>query len=233
MAESYNSRIDTKPHNAYYDRPNTLSLLPDVKNKIALDVGCGPGKYTEALLERGARVIAVDFSDKMINHARNRIGEKATFHIHDMNKPFSFVEDQTIDIVLSALVFEYLYDWNPPLKEFHRMLKPKGIVILSIQHPFNDYRYFRSDNYFEIEKVGCTWKGFDKPYYVECYRRSLNDVFSPITNNGFLIEKILEPKPVEEFRHIDKTEFESLNKFPIFLCIKALKYPTYIDKSDQ
>jgi hypothetical protein len=37
MAEKYNELIDHKPHHAYYDRPNTLQLLPDVKGKIILD----------------------------------------------------------------------------------------------------------------------------------------------------------------------------------------------------
>jgi len=30
LAASYASLVDTKPHNAYYERPATLSLLPDV-----------------------------------------------------------------------------------------------------------------------------------------------------------------------------------------------------------
>ena len=41
MAEAYAARIETKPHNAYYERPATLSLLPDVRGKRVLDAGCG------------------------------------------------------------------------------------------------------------------------------------------------------------------------------------------------
>jgi ubiquinone/menaquinone biosynthesis C-methylase UbiE len=47
MAESYNALIDFKAHNAFYDRPNTLGLMPDVKGKSILDAACGPGKYAE------------------------------------------------------------------------------------------------------------------------------------------------------------------------------------------
>jgi hypothetical protein len=46
LAEAYAARVETKPHNAYYERPATLSLLPDVKGKRVLDAGCGPGVYT-------------------------------------------------------------------------------------------------------------------------------------------------------------------------------------------
>ena len=54
IAEAYAAHIDTKPHNAYYERPATLSLFPDVKGKRVLDAGCGPGVYAEWLAHRGA-----------------------------------------------------------------------------------------------------------------------------------------------------------------------------------
>ena len=57
LAEAYASVVDTKPHNAYYERPATLSLLPNVNGKRVLDAGCGPGVYSEWLIERGARTL--------------------------------------------------------------------------------------------------------------------------------------------------------------------------------
>jgi hypothetical protein len=39
LADTYAEMIDTKPHNAYLERPATLSLLPDVKGKRVLDAG--------------------------------------------------------------------------------------------------------------------------------------------------------------------------------------------------
>ncbi len=54
LAHAYAEMIDTKPHNAYLERPTTLSLLPDVEGKRVLDAGCGPGVYAEWLVERGA-----------------------------------------------------------------------------------------------------------------------------------------------------------------------------------
>ena len=49
LATSYNDLIDHKPHNAYYDRPNTLGLMTEIRGKKILDAACGPGKYAELL----------------------------------------------------------------------------------------------------------------------------------------------------------------------------------------
>ena len=48
MAKKYDELIDHKPHNAYYDRPNTLQLIGDVAGKNILDAACGPGKWAWA-----------------------------------------------------------------------------------------------------------------------------------------------------------------------------------------
>ena len=60
LAETDAALVDTKPHNAIYERPATLSLLPEGKGKRVLDAGCGPGAYAEWLAERGAKVVAFD-----------------------------------------------------------------------------------------------------------------------------------------------------------------------------
>ena len=39
LAERYAALIDTKPHNAYYERPAMLSLLPKIQGKHVLDAG--------------------------------------------------------------------------------------------------------------------------------------------------------------------------------------------------
>ena len=54
LAEAYSERVETKPHNAYYERPATLGLLPDVEGLRVLDAGCGPGG-SERLADRAWR----------------------------------------------------------------------------------------------------------------------------------------------------------------------------------
>lgn len=109
------------------------------------------------------------------------------------------------------------------IKEFYRVLKPTGILVISIEHPFNDFNFFKSTNYFEVEQVTCTWKGFGPPVEVNSFRRPLHACLSPLTDNGFYIDKLVEPKPAIEFEQVDPRHFKELNEFPAFMCIRAVK----------
>lgn len=223
MADKYNELIDHKPHNAYYDRPNTLQLLPDVNGKIILDAACGPGKYAEILLEKGAIVKGFDISPRMVELAIRRNPGKGEFFVHDLSGNFSMMEDHSCDIVLCALAMHYIEDWTLTIQEFHRVLKNTGILVLSIEHPFFEYTFFNSRKYFEIENVKCTWKAFGQPVEVNSFRRPLSECITPLTDNGFYIDKLVEPKPTREFERLDPEHFKELNAFPAFMCIRSVK----------
>jgi SAM-dependent methyltransferase len=224
LAEAYAAVIDTKPHNAYYERPATLSLLPEVKGKRVLDAGCGPGVYSEWLIEHGAEVVAVDASPKMVELAKLRLGRATDVRQADLSKPFTFLNSLSFDIVLSPLVLEYIEDWGSTLAEFYRVLRPAGHFVFSVTHPFFDYIYFKSNNYFETELVGSEWRGF-KPVrvHVPSFRRSLGATLNPLIEAGFCLERILEPKPTDEFKEADPKHYEELSQQPCFLCIRARK----------
>ncbi len=223
MAESYNAMIDYKAHNAFYDRPNTLGLMPEVKGKSILDAACGPGKYAEILISQGANLTGFDISPRMIEFAKERNKDSGTFFVHDLTQPLEMLENESFDIVLCALAMHYVQDWTLTIKEFYRVLKPKGLLIMSIEHPFFEFNYFKSTKYFDVEPVKCTWRGFGKPIEINSYRRPLNECISPLTDNGFYIDKLLEPKPVAEFEKYDPKHFKELNEFPGFMCIRAVK----------
>jgi len=223
LAERYNERIDSKPHNAYYDRPNTLQLLGDVDGKLILDAACGPGKYAEILTEQGAEITGFDLSPNMVDLAKKRNPDRGEFFVHDLAKPLPQIPDFTFDKVLCALAMHYVEDWNPVIQEFHRVLKVNGEVVISIEHPFFEYTYFKSTKYFEIERVRAFWKGFGGRVEVPSYRRGLMDCIRPFTNNGFVIDALVEPLPLKEFEKLDPKHFKELNEFPAFMMIRALK----------
>ena len=68
-----------------------------------LDAGCGSGVYAEELLKRGAHVVSVDASDRMIELARERLGSNATIHNVDLSGPLTMFRDGQFDLVLAPL----------------------------------------------------------------------------------------------------------------------------------
>lgn len=224
LAEAYAAMVDTKPHNAYYERPATLSLLPEVTGKRVLDAGCGPGVYTEWLVAHGAEVLALDANEKMVALAKQRLVGKAQVRQANLEAPLDFLQDESYDIVLSPLVMDYVKDWEPVLREFYRVLKAAGCLVFSIEHPYMKYAtHHLMSNYYKVERVEYIWRGFGKPVTVPSYRRPMSAVVNPLLKVGFSLDQILEPIPTEEFLEKDPEDYEELMRSPGFMCLRALK----------
>jgi SAM-dependent methyltransferase len=176
------------------------------------------------LIHHGAEVVAIDASARMIELTKQRLKRSNGIFQADLGQRLTFLRSSSFDVVLSPLVLNYLEDWTVTLAEFYRVLDSPGHLVISVQHPFFDYTYFKSDNYFRTELVGTEWKGFgDVRVYMPCFRRSLGDVLNPIIDTGFRLERILEPKPTEDFKRVDPKGYEELSRFPSFVCIRAKK----------
>jgi SAM-dependent methyltransferase len=224
LADAYAAHIDTKPHNAYCERPATLSLLPDVAGLTVLDAGCGTGIYSEWLLAHGATVVGVDASPRMVAHAIARTHGRAAIRVADLGAPLDFLDSASFDLVVSPLVMEYVRDWRATFAEFFRVLKPGGQLVVSVTHPFSDVTYYRSKRYFEVEEVHAVWSGF-RPVRVRVpsFRRSMEETLNPFADAGFRIDRILEPRPTAEFNAVDPKHYAELMRQPCFVCIRSRK----------
>lgn len=224
LAEAYSARVETKAHNALYERPATLSLLPPVEGKRVLDAGCGPGVTVQWLVDHDAEVVGFDASPKMVHLARERVGDQAQILEADLRNRLDFLGDSSFDIVLSSLALDYASDWELIFKEFFRVLRLTSVMVFSVGHPFHDfYRFKDNTNYFEIEQINETWRGFGFEIEVPFYRRSLSAMINPLIVSGFQLEEILEPKPLPEFEEEEPEDYNRLMRQPGFICIRAKK----------
>ncbi len=223
FADRYRDRVDTKPHNAYYERPATLSLLPDVRGKQVFDAGCGPGVYSEWLLRQGATVFAADASANMVALAQRRLGTAVTVQQMDLGRPLTMLADASFDLVISPLVLDYIRDWDAVFAEFYRVLKPGGHFVFSVGHAFADFQYFKSEEYFATEQVSSIWRGFGEAVRVPTYRRPLSEQIRPLLAAGFILEVLHEPQPTEDFMHADPEHYAELMRQPVFICFRAQK----------
>ncbi|MGP4038529.1 class I SAM-dependent methyltransferase [Gracilibacillus sp. D59] len=222
LAKVYEHSVDTVSlYNSEYERPAMLEQLPQyLYDKSILDAGCAAGWYTLQFINRGANVVATDISPEMVNATKRRVGEKAEIQCLDLAAELPF-EDNTFDIIVSSLTLHYLKKWDNTFSEFQRILKPKGILLFSVHHPFTDIKLPHNANYFSTELIIDKWNKEGKLYEVPFYRRPLSEIINQ-TQKYFSIEKVTEPQPTLKFKDQSPERYNILMKDPQFLIIKAL-----------
>ena len=109
--------------------PHFLQWIAPAKRRKWLDVGCGTGILTEALLDLcdPLAVVGIDQSAEQVQQAlRGPAGKRATFQQADAaDLPFP---DASFDIVASALVLNFIASPALALEEMRRVARPGGIV---------------------------------------------------------------------------------------------------------
>ena len=223
LADAYAAITPTKSWNAYYEWPATRSLLPELAGKRVLDAGCGPGHYAKWMIEQGAQVVGIDLTPRMLELARAQLGKDVELHQADLNEPLPFLDDDSFDVVLSALVCDYIRDWRRLFKEYHRVLRPGGAFVFSSQHPMMEFVHHPVGSYFDTHYTSCKWRGFGEAIDMPYYQRSLSEMINSVLEAGFFLERVLEPLPTDDFRRVDPKDYEKLMNEPGFICFRARK----------
>ena len=126
LAERWDSQDDLPALSARLDRGLIdLGLTP---NETVVDVGCGTGNVTRALLARlspGGHVVAVDISRRMLEIAKAKVLDpRVTWHL--ANVQALPLPDASVDRVLCFGVWPHLEDASAAGREIARVLRPGG-----------------------------------------------------------------------------------------------------------
>ncbi|CAH1677863.1 Class I SAM-dependent methyltransferase [Hyphomicrobiales bacterium] len=115
--------------------PVLRSMLPDLRGKRVLDLGCGFGWFCRfAAGEGAASVLGVDVSEKMLERARRETDDaRVAYERADLESYTPPAE--ACDLVYSSLAFHYIEDLAGLFARAYAALKPGGALVASVEHP--------------------------------------------------------------------------------------------------
>lgn len=155
-------------------------LFGDIRGARVIDLGCGTGRHTEALVAAGASVAAaLDLSNGMIQRAREKLrGAPVVFARHAMPGPLPF-GDRVFELAVMGLVAEHVAELGAALAEIYRVLRPGGRLLLSTLHP---------DRTAEGQKARFIDPETGLRRMIATEHRTIEDYLGAARGTGFLLE---------------------------------------------
>ncbi|HDM05712.1 MAG TPA: class I SAM-dependent methyltransferase [Candidatus Aenigmarchaeota archaeon] len=183
------TKLQSRDKNRIWLSKFLLKMLGNIEWKKILDVGCGSGFDSIRFAKSGAEVVGIDISKKMLKLAKKRCKKvKIKFYIRDMEN--TGFPSESFDIVTAIFVVAYKKNLRKVLKEFFRVLKPGGKLLLVESHPIRKMIKY-TGNYFE---TGKHWEVFRRGMRFGYYRK-VEDFINTAISVGFKLNRMEEPKP--------------------------------------
>jgi ubiquinone/menaquinone biosynthesis C-methylase UbiE len=121
------------------DQQVMREALADLRFHSILEIGCGTGKNTAFLAQIGDHIHALDFSEGMIEKAREKVKAKnVRFSMADLTQRWP-CDDQTYDLIVCNLVLEHIEELSFIFSEAFRILSAGGKFLMNELHPFRQY----------------------------------------------------------------------------------------------
>lgn len=195
-----------------------LKLLGEVRGLDVLELGCGAAQWSIALAKLGARPVALDLSERQLEHARRLMEETGVdFPLVHASAEAVPLPDRSFDLVFcdyGAMTFSDPYVTVP---EAARLLRPGGMLVFCGATPIVEMCYPEDSDhpqdrllmdYFGMWSL--PWEGYVEfmlPYgaWIRLFRA-----------HGFAIEDLVElrPGPDAVSSYLDATDREWYRRWP-------------------
>lgn len=137
-------------------------------NLKLLDLGCGTGYYLAANREHFTRSAGIDVSQEMLSVARKQAPSARLEH----GSLESIPTGEDFDVIIATRVISHVADWRGFLTSTRRLLRRKGMLVLTgihSQHPYHATK-LPTDN---------------GPIYTSTFKHPEEDVFDHLQQQGF------------------------------------------------
>lgn len=168
-----------------HEKSKILPMLHLSGQNRVLDIGCGIGRWADAVLPLSASYIGVDVSESLIEQARHRIGEKARFYVLPATDIGQLGQDyaRAFDRIIISGLLIYLNDDD--VSQLINSLAPlcNDNCRIYIREPFALNERLTLNRY---------WSDELQAEYSSIYRNEaeIRQALSPLADNGFVIGNI-------------------------------------------
>lgn len=177
-------------------RPKTEKLLDIKKDDYILDIACGNGNFSQRMVDLGAKVVAFDFSEIMIECAKKRrrgYPQNIEFKVIDATKEDEIKllkKEQPYNKAVCLMGLMDISNIQYLFNAISSMLSMNGIFVFAMHHPC----FERPNN---IYLTACKHRGIaipGQPLIQNYYHRSLQDIFHLAFENNFIIDGFEEER---------------------------------------
>lgn len=153
--------------------------LADVQYNTLLDIGCGTGYLINMLSShRSADYYGLDLSPEMLKVAKRKLGKSVILTEGTADKlPYA---DNSFDVVTCIQSFHHYPYPEKAMKEAYRVLKPKGLYILSDTGVSGIKKWFENKLILKLAKTG-DYAVYDKA-----------DISALMRSSGFKIKEAVD-----------------------------------------
>lgn len=187
--------------------PIFFDLMGDVRGLRICDLACGQGITTRQVAQRGAIVVGVDLSTKLLEIAQyeeqhNPLG---ITYIHDDAQTLTTLNDTIFDGVLCNMSLMDIPDIQAMLQQVWRIVRPTGWFICAITHPCfqTPKSYWITDEQGQMSRAVQDYfkEGFWRSDNVNgvrgqvgAYHRTLSTYINSLSDAGFMPTYVVEPQ---------------------------------------
>ncbi len=217
-----------------------VALIDKFVGKRFLELGCGAAQNSIVADSKGACAIAVDGSSRQLYHAlklRMESNSKVELIKADLEN-LDWLKSESFDYVISMFALEFVEDIERFIRQCFRVLRSGGTFILSTAHPLSAFEWDHEksqlvvNDYFNppLEIWEASKSVGSSPNFT--LFRTISEVFTTISNAGFVVERLLEPVAERKADHA-KIPYgghywepfrDRLERIPFAIVIKAVKY---------
>jgi len=163
------------------EQPIVREILDGLPIGIALDAACGTGRHAAYLASLGHTVIGVDSSPAMLSRAREKIPNGEFYEAKLNELPLA---DNSVDLVVCAIALVHVADLEGPFREFARVVRPGGHLVVS------DQRGLIGDIIFPIVNDGPE----GELGYIPVYAHLASEYLAAALSLGFQVLRCDEPR---------------------------------------